>query len=103
MPIYEYQCQACGHVDEIMAKMSDPPPAECTACHGGPMEKLMSRTAFILQGSGWYVTDYKKSHSTPSSAPSKSDTTSTSEPKKDGATAAPEPAKAHSAGCACCH
>ena len=59
MPIYEYQCQACGDVQEIMQKMTDPAPTDCVVCHGGPINKLVSKTAFILKGTGWYVTDFR--------------------------------------------
>lgn len=59
MPIYEYECKACGDVHEVMQKISEPPPAACPSCQGGPLAKLMSRTAFILKGDGWYVTDFR--------------------------------------------
>ena len=59
MPIYEYECQACGDVQELMQKISDPQPTACPVCHKGPIVKLMSRTAFILKGEGWYVTDFR--------------------------------------------
>ena len=60
MPIYEYQCAACGHVTEAWQKFSDEPLSTCPAC-GGPLVKLISNCAFHLKGSGWYVSDYKSS------------------------------------------
>ncbi|MGO8762783.1 MAG: FmdB family zinc ribbon protein [Desulfobaccales bacterium] len=57
MPIYEYQCAACGQVVERWQKISDSPLAECPAC-GGSLHKIISSCAFHLKGSGWYVTDY---------------------------------------------
>ena len=57
MPIYEYQCAACGQVVERWQKISDSPLAECPACGGG-LHKIISSCAFHLKGSGWYVTDY---------------------------------------------
>lgn len=67
MPIYEYECQKCGHQTEAMQKFSDPPIAECKMCHG-KMRKLISQSAFHLKGTGWYVTDYaSKSRSGPAS------------------------------------
>jgi putative FmdB family regulatory protein len=57
MPIYEYQCAACGQVVERWQKISDAPLAECPAC-GGSLHKIISSCAFHLKGSGWYVTDY---------------------------------------------
>lgn len=60
MPIYEYQCQSCGHHFEIMQKISEAPLSECDKC-GGNLEKQWSQTSFQLKGSGWYVSDYGKS------------------------------------------
>lgn len=57
MPIYEYQCEACGERVELLQRFEDPPPAECAHC-GGAMRKLLSAPAFQFKGSGWYVTDY---------------------------------------------
>jgi putative FmdB family regulatory protein len=57
MPIYEYQCAACGQVVERWQKISDAPLTQCPAC-GGSLHKIISSCAFHLRGSGWYVTDY---------------------------------------------
>src|SRR5208282_1874631 len=57
MPIYEYQCEACGQVLEKWQKFSEEPLKSCPAC-GGALSKLISSCAFHLKGSGWYVTDY---------------------------------------------
>lgn len=59
MPLYEYECQACGHRFERIRKFADPPLEVCPQC-GGAIEKLMSSPAFHLKGSGWYATDYAK-------------------------------------------
>lgn len=57
MPIYEYQCEKCGAVEEAFQKFSDNPLTKCTHC-SGKLHKLISQSAFHLKGSGWYVTDY---------------------------------------------
>ncbi|MCD4742027.1 MAG: zinc ribbon domain-containing protein [Desulfobacteraceae bacterium] len=57
MPIYEYECSACGEIEEVFQKMSDPPLKECSKCKG-KLNKLISHSSFHLKGSGWYVTDY---------------------------------------------
>ncbi len=57
MPIYEYQCTACGQTVEKWQKLSEDPLTVCTAC-GGSLHKIISNCAFHLKGSGWYVTDY---------------------------------------------
>jgi len=62
MPIYEYQCVACGRVVERWQKISEAPLTTCPACGGG-LSKLISNCAFHLKGSGWYVTDYSGNRS----------------------------------------
>jgi len=57
MPIYEYQCAACGQVTEKWQKFSEAPLTICPHC-GGSLTKLISNCAFHLKGGGWYVTDY---------------------------------------------
>jgi putative FmdB family regulatory protein len=62
MPLYEYQCEACGHRFEAIQKFSDPPLEQCPKCQG-PVRKLQSAPAFQFKGSGWYITDYAKKES----------------------------------------
>jgi putative FmdB family regulatory protein len=57
MPIYEYECHNCGKQCEVFQKINEEPLTSCVDC-GGHMHKMVSRTSFILKGSGWYVTDY---------------------------------------------
>ena len=59
MPIYEYQCTACGHQLEAIQKFSDEPLKECPECHKPDLQKLISSSAFHLKGGGWYVTDIR--------------------------------------------
>jgi putative FmdB family regulatory protein len=54
MPIYEYECQACGHTFEAWQKMSDKPVRVCPKCKARKVQKLISHTSFQLKGSGWY-------------------------------------------------
>src|SRR6185436_6338559 len=62
MPLYEYQCGACGHRFEKIQKFSDPLEDTCPQC-GGPVHKLVSSPAIQVKGSGFYITDYaKKDH-----------------------------------------
>lgn len=61
MPLYEYQCDACGNRFEVIRKFSDPPLETCAKCGvTGQVHKLLSSPAFHLKGSGWYATDYAK-------------------------------------------
>lgn len=57
MPIYEYQCQACGRRHEQIQRLDDLPLAVCPDC-GGPLKKMVSSPAFQFKGTGWYATDY---------------------------------------------
>ena len=57
MPIYEYKCRKCKGEFEVFQKISDADEKSCKFCRG-PVNKLISRSSFQLQGSGWYVTDY---------------------------------------------
>ena len=72
MPLYEYQCDACGARFELIRKFSDPPLEVCPTCGQGPVTKLISSPAFQFKGSGWYITDYaRKSGGESSSTESK--------------------------------
>lgn len=62
MPLYEYQCEACGHRFEVIQKFSDAPLTQCPTC-AGPLAKLLSSPAIQFKGSGWYITDYARSGS----------------------------------------
>jgi putative FmdB family regulatory protein len=59
MPIYEYQCQSCGHEHEALQKLSDQPLITCPACSKPELMKKISAAGFRLKGSGWYETDFK--------------------------------------------
>lgn len=60
MPIYAYQCSACGHSMEALQKMADAPLTDCPACGASALEKKVTAAAFRLSGGGWYETDFKK-------------------------------------------
>ncbi len=66
MPLYEYQCDACGTRFELIQKFSDPPASACPSCKGS-VRKLLSSPAIQFKGSGWYVTDYGRKGATASS------------------------------------
>lgn len=96
MPLYEYQCQKCGHRFERIQRFSDPLVKKCPEC-GGKVEQLLSAPAVQFKGSGWYVTDYaKKSSASSSKSESKSDSDSKSDSGKDSSKKESKP-KAESA------
>jgi putative FmdB family regulatory protein len=95
MPIYEYQCDQCGEIEEALQKFSDKPLKKCRHC-SGKLHKFISQSAFHLKGSGWYVTDYasktpNKNNKTTENAAPKSDTTKETKP---AAKSAPKKANA---------
>ena len=60
MPLYEYQCDACGHIFELIQKFSDAHPSTCPSCGAPGVRKLLSSPAIQFKGSGWYITDYAR-------------------------------------------
>jgi putative FmdB family regulatory protein len=65
MPIYEYRCESCGHQQEFLQKVSDPPLTVCTKCGKPTFTKMVTAAGFQLKGSGWYATDFKNSGAKP--------------------------------------
>lgn len=69
MPIYEYLCPSCQHRFEVRQKMSDAPVSACVRC-GKTVTKLISPSAIMFKGGGWYVTDYSDKLKPPAQAES---------------------------------
>jgi len=84
MPRYEYRCQQCGETFEVKQKFADEPLTVHENC-GGKVERLISAPALQFKGSGWYITDYGRNHTVPSSGSSngKSDAKSDTGAKTD--------------------
>lgn len=61
MPIYEYECTACGHYHEVIQKITEEPLVNCPSCSQPALKKLISAAGFRLSGTGWYETDFKRS------------------------------------------
>lgn len=60
MPIYEFECSACGNVFDRLQKLSDPDPVVCPDCGKKKIHRRVTAPSFRLSGSGWYETDFKK-------------------------------------------
>lgn len=76
MPIYDYQCKACGHQLEAIQRMSDAPLSDCPECGKPELAKQISAPSFRLKGTGWYETDFKtgnRKHGTQDAKPAVSD------------------------------
>lgn len=65
MPIYEYQCQSCGHAHEAFQSMSEQALTICPQCNEPKLTKLISSTSFQLKGTGWYATDIRDKNKAP--------------------------------------
>ncbi|RME36117.1 MAG: zinc ribbon domain-containing protein [Thermoflexia bacterium] len=63
MPVYEYQCKACGVRFERVQRFSDDPVRVCPEC-GGEVYRLLQPVGIIFKGSGFYATDHRSSSST---------------------------------------
>ena len=99
MPIYEYRCAACGHQQESIQKVSDPPLTDCPKCGKPSLSKMVTAAGFQLKGSGWYATDFKNK----GSAPAKKDTKDTKDDGgKGGASGSDTPAACGAGACPAC-
>ena len=96
MPLYEYECEACGNRFERIQKFSDPLVDTCPVC-GGPVKKLLSSPAIQFKGSGWYITDYARKAPPDSSAKAPS-ASSASDSKSDAKSDAKATAKSDTSG-----
>ena len=82
MPLYEYQCDACGNRFEVIQKYSDPPVEVCRSCGKGPVQRLPSSPAIQFKGTGWYITDYAQKGKSDSGGKEKSKTEETKDTKE---------------------
>jgi len=62
MPIYEYQCEDCEHIEEVLQKGTDGfyfLGKGCPNCGStGNMIRILSKSSFQLKGTGWYKDGY---------------------------------------------
>lgn len=64
MPIYEYECDRCRRITEVLQDFNDLPLSKCNYCKG-KVHRIISLSSFQLQGTGWYATDYAKNAGIP--------------------------------------
>lgn len=63
MPIYEYECCRCDHRFEERQGFDDKPVALCPRCQN-KARRILRPVPIIFKGSGFYVTDNRKSGDT---------------------------------------
>ena len=74
MPTYEYVCKNCGHTLEELQSMSEDPLVRCPSCGKDTLARVMGGgSGLIFKGSGFYLTDYKKSSASPSGGKEKNE------------------------------
>lgn len=88
MPIYAFQCAACGHAFDRLQKLADPDPTTCPACAAEAVKRQITAPSFRLSGGGWYETDFSGREK------KKNVTDSGGETAKPAAAPAPSPAPA---------
>jgi putative FmdB family regulatory protein len=81
VPVYEYRCLDCAHQYEKREGFDAPALQECPSC-GGTSRRLIHAAPIVFKGSGFYVTDNRKSdrREAPKSAP-EAEKAAASEPK----------------------
>jgi len=63
MPTYEYICKNCNHHFEELQSMKEDPLLRCPSCNTDSLARIMGAgSGIIFKGSGFYLTDYKKTN-----------------------------------------
>lgn len=57
MPLFRYECKACGHEFRVLHQRGDKVPATCPSCESPEIHRLPSRVSIQFKGSGYYKTD----------------------------------------------
>jgi putative FmdB family regulatory protein len=99
MPIYAFECTACGHHFERLQRLSDADPTHCPECESAKVRRQLTAPSFRLAGGGWYETDFKKDgkrnladKAEPAKSESPAKESSPAKPEAKPATESPKPA-----------
>jgi putative FmdB family regulatory protein len=66
VPLYDYQCDQCGHRFEVRQGIKEDPLTVCPEC-GGAIRRVIHPVGIVFKGSGFYITDSRKQSSATSS------------------------------------
>lgn len=77
MPTYEYKCLKCKKSFDQLQRMTEKPLTKCIYCKGKVERQIGAGSGLIFKGTGFYITDYKKTTS-----PDASKKTASEPPKK---------------------
>ncbi len=72
MPVYDYQCTACGEQVEVIHGAEEKYKGKCEKC-GASLQKLFIPVGIVFKGSGFYINDSKKSDTPTVSTPAKAE------------------------------
>ena len=62
MPLYDYQCDQCGHRFEVRQGIKEDPLTECPQCQGA-IRRVIHPVGIVFKGSGFYITDSRNKSS----------------------------------------
>ncbi|HEU4328669.1 MAG TPA: FmdB family zinc ribbon protein [Roseiflexaceae bacterium] len=62
MPTYVYACDSCGAQFEQFQSFKDDPIQTCPRC-ASAVRRVFQPVGIVFKGSGWYITDSRKSSS----------------------------------------
>jgi putative FmdB family regulatory protein len=62
MPTYVYACDTCGAQFEQFQSFKEEPLRTCPSC-AGAVRRVFQPVGIVFKGSGWYITDSRKSSS----------------------------------------
>jgi putative FmdB family regulatory protein len=93
MPLYDYDCSACGRRFEVIHGIDGPSPEQCPLCGKGPVRKAFAAPAIHFKGSGWAKKERRAAAkpSTASSGDGGDGDTTPDEGKKQKTDATPKP------------
>lgn len=60
MPLYDYACTKCGHTIEVRHGFDQTHEEPCAVC-GAPVRRVFNPAPVLFKGSGFYVTDSRRS------------------------------------------
>jgi putative FmdB family regulatory protein len=63
VPLYDYQCDHCGHRFEVRQGIKEDPLTVCPQCKGS-IRRVIHPVGIVFKGSGFYVTDNRRPSST---------------------------------------
>jgi putative FmdB family regulatory protein len=63
VPLYDYQCDHCGHRFEVRQGIKEDPLTICPQCEGS-IRRVIHPVGIVFKGSGFYVTDNRRPSST---------------------------------------